>query len=104
MMRVDKESQLKLLYALGETPKNIQRIFLFLGLLISILGSVGGVLIGSVLIFFQDLYPFVFVPGTSLAYPVSLISKNIFIVLTTVFVLGTITSAWATRGIQNSLD
>lgn len=104
MMRVDKASQLKLLYALGETPKNIQKVFLFLGLLISIIGSVGGVLIGSVLIFIQDLYPFVFVPGTSLAYPVSLISKNIFIVLTTVFVLGTITSAWATRGIQNSLD
>jgi len=104
MMRVDKASQLKVLNALGESPKNIQRIFFFLGLLISIIGSFGGIVIGSMLLLVQDLHPFVFVPGTSLAYPVSLITKNILIVLTTVFVLGSATSAWATRGISGSLE
>ena len=104
MMSVDKSSQLNLLYALGESPKNIQNIFLILGLLVSFIGSFGGVLIGSLILFIQDLFPFVFVPGTSLAYPVSLISKNIFIVLLTVLFLGGCTSVWATRNIQNSLD
>ena len=104
MMRIDKSSQLKLLYALGEKPKNIQNIFLFLGSLISIIGSVGGIAIGSLLIVIQDFYSFVFVPGTSLAYPVSLIVENILIVFLTVFVMGFITSVWATRGIQYSLD
>ena len=103
MVRVDKAPQLKLLFVLGEKPKNIQRIFLFLGLLVTLLGSIGGVFLGVVLVCIQDLYPFVYVPGTSLAYPVSLILENIFIVLVTVFVLGSLTSFWATRGIKSSI-
>ena len=104
MMTVDKSSQLNLLYALGGSPKSIQRIFLFLGLLISTIGSLGGVFIGSVLVVIQDLYPFVFVPGTTLAYPVSLITKNVVLVLVTVFVLGGLTSIWATRDVPNSIN
>ena len=103
MVRVDKAPQLKLLFVLGENPKNIQRIFLFLGLLVTLLGSIGGVFLGVILVYIQDLYPFVYVPGTSLAYPVSLILENIFIVLVTVFVLGSLTSFWATRGIRSSI-
>ena len=104
MMSFDKAKQLKLFYSLGESPKNIQRIFLFLGLIISIIGSVMGVVIGAILIIAQDLYPFVFVPGTSLAYPVSLSLKNILIVSSTVFTLGSFASIWATRGIHKTLE
>ena len=104
MMSFDKAKQLKLFYSLGESPKNIQNIFLFLGLIISIIGSIMGVVIGTILIIAQDLYPFVFVPGTSLAYPVSLSLKNILIVSSTVFTLGSFASIWATRGIHKTLE
>ncbi len=104
MMSFDKAKQLKLFYSLGESPKNIQNIFLFLGLIISIIGSIMGVVIGTILIIAQDLYPFVFVPGTSLAYPVSLSLKNILIVSSTVFTLGSFASIWATRRIHKTLE
>jgi len=39
------------------------------------------------------------VPGTSLAYPVLFELKNIAIVLGTLLILGTISTAWATRGL-----
>ncbi len=104
MMTVDKASQLKLIYSLGESPKNIQLIFLYIGILISAIGSIGGVLLASVLIIVQDLYPYVFVPGTSLAYPVALKIKNIIIVLSTVFILGLLTSFFSTRKVQAMID
>ena len=104
MMTVDKTSQLKLIYSLGESPKNIQLIFLYIGILISAIGSIGGVLLASVLIIVQDLYPYVFVPGTSLAYPVALKIKNIIIVLSTVFILGLLTSFFSTRKVQAMID
>ena len=104
MMSFDKAKQLKLFYSLGESPKNVQKIFLFLGLIISIIGSIMGVFIGAMLVIAQDLYPFVFVPGTSLAYPVSLNLKNILIVSSTVFTLGSFASIWATRGIHKTLE
>ena len=104
MMTVDKASQLKLIYSLGESPKNIQLIFINIGILISAIGSVGGVLLASILIIIQDLYPYVFVPGTSLAYPVTLKIKNIIIVLSTVFILGLLTSFFSTRKVQAMID
>jgi len=51
----------------------------------------------------QHYFPFVFVPGTELAYPVSLTFKNILIVLLTVNILGGFTSAWATRNVKDLL-
>ncbi len=103
MMTVDKASQLNLIYAVGGSPKNIQNIFLLLGLLITFIGSFGGVFIGSLAMIVQHYFPFVFVPGTELAYPVSLTFKNILIVLLTVNILGGFTSAWATRNVKDLL-
>ncbi|MGB1404658.1 MAG: ABC transporter permease [Flavobacteriaceae bacterium] len=100
MMILDKQDQLKILYAMGATPQGIHRIFFLLGMLICTLGGGVGLLIGSALVGLQSVAPFLSVPGTSLPYPVLFEFKNIGLVLLTLLVLGSLSTAWATRGLN----
>lgn len=100
MMILDKQAQLKILYAMGATPKGVHRIFFLLGMLICTIGGGVGLLLGSVLVGLQTHAPFIFVPKTSLPYPVLFEFKNMGLVILTLLVLGTISTAWATRGLN----
>ena len=99
MMILDKRGQLKILLAMGAQPRGIHQIFFTIGLLICGVGGIIGLVIGVLIVILQDHFPFIYVPGTSLAYPVLFKLKNIAIVLGTLLILGTISTAWATRGL-----
>ena len=103
MMFLDKKPQLKIFIAMGLMPKEIQQIFFYLGGLISWFGGFLGIVIGSLLVLIQQHFPFLFVPGTSLPYPVKFTLVNFFTVIGTLFILGTITSFWATRKMDQQL-
>jgi len=103
MMILDKAPQLKILLAMGATPQGIHHIFFTLGMLICGLGGAIGMVLGILIVGAQSLNPFIFVPGTSLAYPVVFEFKNMLLVLVTLLVLGTISTAWATRGLQKKV-
>lgn len=103
MMFLDKKPQLKILYTMGLSPKEIQLIFFYLGGLLSWVGGLLGVILGAVLVLIQQYFPFISVPGTSLAYPVTFTSANFFVVLFTLFVLGGIASFWATRNMDKKV-
>jgi lipoprotein-releasing system permease protein len=102
-MFLDKKPQLKILYTMGLSPKEIQLIFFYLGGLLSWVGGLLGVILGAVLVLIQQYFPFISVPGTSLAYPVTFTSANFFVVLFTLFVLGGIASFWATRNMDKKV-
>lgn len=99
MMILDKQKQMKILLSMGATPQKIHQIFFLLGLLICTLGGLVGLCLGSLLVLLQTYVPFITVPGTSLSYPVLFEVKNLFIVMATLLVLGTLSTAWATRGL-----
>lgn len=103
MMILDKQGQLKILMAMGAHPQQIHKIFFILGLLICSIGGLIGVVLGGILIGIQSATPFVYVPGTNLAYPVQFHFENIIIVLTTLMVLGALCTAWATRGVPKKV-
>ena len=103
MMFLDKSDELKTILAMGETPKNVQKIFLIIGLLISSTGSLLGIILGSILLLIQEYFPFLYVPGTSIAYPVLLTIENLIIVFLTVLILGGFTSLWATSGMKKRI-
>ena len=103
MMFLDKSDELKTILSMGERPKNIQKIFLFIGLLISSLGSLSGIILGSIILLLQNNFHFLYVPGTSIPYPVILTFNNILIVFFTVLILGSFTSVWATRGMRKPI-
>ena len=104
MMFLDKKPQLKILYTMGLRPKDIQRVFFYLGGLICSVGGGLGVLTGVLLVLIQDYFPLLYVPGTSLPYPVLFELKNFLIVLFTILILGTLTTAWATRNMDKKVS
>ena len=100
MMILDKQRQIKILYALGATQKGIHNIFMIIGMLICGIGGTIGLIIGISLILFQSYYPFILVPGTNIEYPVIFELKNVLIVVATLMFLGAISTAWALKGLS----
>jgi len=100
MMILDKQRQIKILISLGATRKGIYKIFMIIGLLICGIGGATGLIFGAFVVFLQSYYPFVFVPGTSIEYPMIFELKNLIIVIFTLLILGTISTAWALKGLS----
>ena len=100
IMYLDKKREFFIFHAMGIVPKQIQQIFFFLGCCISWLGSILGFGLGVFIIIIQKTFPFLYVPSTSIAYPVEIQFENCLIVILTVFLLGSITSVIATADIR----
>ena len=104
MMILDKKRQIKILICLGATRNGIYKIFMIIGLLICGIGGSAGLIFGAFLILFQSYYPFVFVPGTNIEYPVIFELNNLIIVIITLLVLGTISTAWALKSLSRGTN
>ena len=104
MMILDKKKQIKTLISLGATRNGIYKIFMIIGLLICGIGGAAGLIFGTFLILIQSYYPFVFVPGTNIEYPVIFELNNLIIVIITLLVLGIISTAWALKSISRGTN
>ena len=98
MMILDKKPQMNILKAMGITQHQLGQTFFLLGMMIVLFGGIIGLVLSSVLILIQQWDPFINIPGTSLAYPVKWEFENILIVMGTLLLLGSLASAWASRG------
>ncbi len=95
IMMVEKKKDLRVIEILGGQKKDFNHIFFSLGVFTTVFGTILGIGLAWLLIAFQSFYSLVYVPGTSIPYPVSLTSSNVVIVFTTVVLMGVITSAWS---------
>ena len=95
IMMVEKRKDLRVLEILGGQKKDFNSIFFSLGVFTTVFGTGLGLGIAWLLITIQNFYSFVYVPGTSIPYPVSLTASNVIIVFTTIVVMGIVTSAWS---------
>ncbi|SDX68860.1 lipoprotein-releasing system permease protein [Lutibacter oricola] len=102
MMILDKKDNLKTLYSLGATIKDIKRVFVFQGFLLSAFGLLVGISIGIILVILQQKFQ-LFMITPHLAYPVKLTLFNISIVIATILVLGFIASKIASSRISKKL-
>lgn len=102
MMILDKRENLKTLFAMGVTLKQLRRIFFLQGILITVLGGCTGLLIGGLLVFIQQVAPFVYIPP-ALPYPVVLKFTDFVIVLATITILGVFASKIASNRISEAL-
>lgn len=100
MMILEKKPQMTILKAMGISQQNLRYTFFLLGMLIILFGGGIGIVLSSVVILIQQWIPFIHVPGTSLPYPVKWEFENLLLVMATLIVLGSIASAWASRGIK----
>ena len=96
IMMVEKKKDLRVLKSLGGKEGDFNKIFFVLGVFTSTFGAFLGIILAWVAVVVQNSYSLVLVPGTSLPYPISLTFMNVFIVFSTIFFLGIVTSAWST--------
>jgi len=96
IMMVEKKKDLRILKSLGGKEGDFNKIFFALGVFTSTFGAFLGIILAWVAVVVQNSYSLVLVPGTSLPYPISLTFMNVFIVFSTIFFLGIVTSAWST--------
>jgi lipoprotein-releasing system permease protein len=87
MTIIDKKDQLKTLFAMGAEITQIQKIFIIQSLMICIIGSILGIILGVVIVFLQQQFQLIMI-SESMAYPVELNFKNAIIVLFTIGFLG----------------
>ncbi|SMG49518.1 ABC transporter permease [Arenibacter troitsensis] len=102
MMILDKQQNSKTLYNLGTTIKALRKIYFVQGILVTGLGGLIGVFLGSMLIWSQLAFGWLKITP-SLSYPVEYSLINVFIVLATIIVLGIIASLIASSRINKKL-
>ena len=102
MMILDKRDNLKTLYSIGATIKEIKRVFILQGFLLSVIGLGIGLSIGIILVLIQKKFE-LFMITQHLAYPVELTFLNVISVIITMIVLGYFASIIASSRISKKL-
>ena len=102
MMILDKKDNLKTLFNLGTEVKNLRKIFLLQGSLLSVFGGVFGLLLGIILVVIQQQFKLIMITST-LAYPVVFNIENVLIVLATIIALGILASLIASSRVSKKL-
>ena len=87
MMIIDKKKNLKTILNLGATLKEVKKIFVLQGFLLTFLAMISGLLIAVILVFLQQQFEWFMITST-IPYPVELQLKNVLIVVATITLLG----------------
>lgn len=87
MMIIDKKKNLKTILNLGATLKEVKRIFVLQGFLLTVAGMTVGLLIAVILVFIQQQFEPFMITAT-IPYPVELQLSNLLVVIGTITVLG----------------
>ncbi len=102
MMILDKKGNLKTLLNLGTEIKDLRKIFLLQGTLLSVFGGIIGLILGIAIVLLQQHFELVMITPT-LAYPVVFTIENVLIVLATIISLGFIASLIASSRVSKKL-
>ncbi|MFY8009093.1 MAG: ABC transporter permease, partial [Flavobacterium sp.] len=102
MMILDKKSNLKTLHSLGSDIKDLKKIFLLQGSLLSVFGGLVGLVLGIIIVLIQQQFKLVMITE-SLAYPVVFSMQNVAIVFATIVSLGVVSSWIASSRVSQKL-
>lgn len=102
MMILDKKSNLKTLHSLGSDIKDLKKIFLLQGSLLSVFGGLVGLILGIIIVLIQQQFKWVMITE-SLAYPVVFSIQNVAIVFATIVTLGVVSSWIASSRVSQKL-
>jgi lipoprotein-releasing system permease protein len=104
MLIIDKRKDIKSLRDMGASQKLISRIFLLEGWLISIVGSIIGISLGTLISWLQDRFEILKLNGSGTfvidAYPVDLQVSDVILVWITVLFIGFITASYPVRQVS----
>jgi lipoprotein-releasing system permease protein len=102
MMILDKKGNLKTLFNLGTEIKDLRKIFLLQGTLLSVFGGIIGLVLGILIVLLQQQFQLIMITP-SLAYPVVFSLENVGIVMGTIVTLGFLASLIASSRVSKKL-
>ncbi|UCE92892.1 MAG: ABC transporter permease [Flavobacteriaceae bacterium] len=102
MMIIDKRENLKTLFHLGATVREIRRVFVLQGFLLTLFGLSVGLFMAIPFVLLQKKYGFIMITQ-SLAYPVEFRLTNVLVVIITIVILGYLASKIASARISKKL-
>lgn len=102
MVILDKRENLKTLFSLGLSIKEIRKIFVLQGSLLTLLGLIIGLSIAISFVLLQKKFSLIMITPT-LAYPVEFKLLNVLIVVLTIIVLGYISAKIASGRISQKI-
>jgi lipoprotein-releasing system permease protein len=102
MMILDKKGNLKTLFNLGTEIKDLRKIFLLQGTLLSFFGGIIGLVLGILIVLLQQQFQLIMITP-SLAYPVVFSLENVGIVMGTIVSLGFLASLIASSRVSKKL-
>ncbi len=101
MIIIDKKENLKTLFKIGATTKDIKKIFVLQGSLLTLIGLLIGLFLGISIIIIQD-YTHIFMMSETQPYVVEFKWINVFIVFATIMILGYLASKIASSRINQN--
>jgi len=98
MLIIDKKKDITVLWSLGADHRMIKRIFLYEGLMITVVGAFLGLILGSLLCWIQQQFGIIQLQSADNsfvinAYPVQMVFIDFVYIFLTVFIIG-LASAW----------
>lgn len=102
MMIIDKRNNLKTLFHLGADIREIRKIFVLQGFLLTLFGLVIGLLIAIPFVLLQKKFGFIMITQ-NLAYPVEFHFTNVLVVILTIVILGYLAAKIASARISKKL-
>jgi lipoprotein-releasing system permease protein len=102
MMILDKKDNLKTLFNIGTPLRDLQKVFLMQGTILSVLGGFLGLFLGISIILIQQQFKLIMITET-LPYPVVFKWQNVLIVLATIIALGFLASLIASSRVSKKL-
>ena len=104
MLIIDKKKDIKSLIALGCNTKTIKNIFFKEGLMISYLGSISGLIIGSIICLIQMKFHLLKLENAAIEYwPVLIKPNDILLLLTVLFITGFVSAYLPGKILVNKL-
>ena len=101
MLIIEKKSDMQVLINLGATKEQVSRIFLLEGQIITVIGTISGLLLGIALVLIQQYFGIITLGNggmfVSSSYPVSLEMGDIIITAFTVLLVGFISAVYPIR-------
>ena len=109
MLILEKQSDTAILRSMGATQGLVQRVFLYEGMATSLLGGLGGMVLGAIICFIQQTFHIVKLGGAGSSYliqyyPVQMHVLDFVIVLVTILLISLLTSFLPAQKLKKSLQ
>ena len=102
MTFLEKKTQFTTMNSLGMSSKDLNHVFLTLGMIIVAVGVFIGLSLGAILVGVHERFHLITIPGTLKAFPSEFDALQVFMLMFLLFILGFLATRLTTSFLMNS--